>query len=218
MVYWLLALFALLLLAWPYLLFLEARRLDTPVKEFAYRLGREDVSMLLMLLLYNAAAAFALYTAIQKIITHESNQDSPSIELMFVSCLMVLPFLAIAFVVNRLHYSYWRHEHYTRLEVDELQQQVVYTNQDQQLTFAVSEVVNIVQYSARHYARAPWNAYEYEVYTLLDGTKIIITCLLYYSSSPTGLFPAAQRETVRRRICWLPDTRSLIHNSSIQNS
>ena len=208
MIYWLLTPFVLLLLAWPYLLFLEARRLNTPVKEFAYRFGREDVSMLPMLLLYNGVAAFLLHTAVNEIVTRESTQDDSSITLLFVSCLMVLPFLAIAFIVNRLHYGYWRHEHHTRLEVDELQQQVVYTNQDQQLIFVVSEVISIVRYSASRYRRAPWNGYEYEVYTLQDGTEIIITCLLYYSTSPAELFPAAQHETVQRRICWLPDTRS----------
>ena len=201
MIYWLLTPFVLLLLAWPYLLFLEARRLNTPVKEFAYRFGREDVSMLPMLLLCNGFAASLLYTAVNEIITRESTR-------VFISCLMVLPFLAIAFIVNRLHYGYWRHEHHTRLKVDELQQQVVYTNQDQQLIFVVSEVISIVRYSASQYRRAPWNGYEYEVYTLQDGTEIIITCLLYYSTSPAELFPAAQHETVQRRICWLPDTRS----------
>ena len=215
MIYCLLAPLLLLLLAWPYMLFLEARRLDTPVKVFIYRFGREDVSMLVMLLLYNGAAAFALYTAFIELVTHESTQDALSIKPLFVFCLVALPFLAIAFVVNRLHYSYWLHERHARLEVDELQQQVVYTNQEQQLTFSVSEVVSIVQYSARDYRRAPWNAYEYEVYTLQDGTELIITCLLYYSTSPTQLFPAAPREMVQRRICWLPDTPSLSHNSLI---
>ncbi|ALW84677.1 hypothetical protein AUC43_06045 [Hymenobacter sedentarius] len=218
MIYWLLTPFILLLLAWPYMLFLEARRLDTPVKAFAYRFGREDISILLTLLLYNGAAAFALYMAFTKIIPLESAQEGVSLKVQFVFCLIVMPWLAIAFIVNRLHYSYWRQDRHTRLEVDKLQQRVVYTNQDQQLTFAVSEVVSIVQYSARYYSRAPWNAYEYEVYTLQDGTEIIITCLLYYSTSPTALFPAAQRETVRRRICWLPKSRSLNHTSLIQNS
>ena len=83
--------------------------------------------------------------------------------------------------MNRLHYyTYWRHEHHACFEVDELQQQAVYTTQGRRLTFAVSEVVRTVQYSARRYRRALWNAYEYEVYTLQGGTKIIITCLLYY--------------------------------------
>ena len=157
MAYCLLAPFFLFVLAWPYLLFLEARRLDTPVKEFAYRFGREDVSMLPMLMLYNGAAAFLLYTAVNEIVTRKSTQDDSSMTLLFISCLMVLPFLAIAFIVNRLHYDYWRHEHHTRLKVDELQQQVVYTNQDQQLIFVVSEVISIVRYSASQYRRAPWN-------------------------------------------------------------
>ena len=208
MVYWLVVPLALLLLAWPYLLFFEAKRLDTPIKKFAYQFGREDISMLPFLLLYNGAAAFTLFTAVNEILTRESTQNGPLTKLLFFSCLAVFPFLAIAFVVNRLQYSYWRHERHARLEINGLLQQATYTNQDPQLTFATSEVISIVQYSARQYRRAPWNAYEYGVYTLQDGTEIIITCLLYYSTSPAESFPAAQRETVQRRICWLPDTCS----------
>lgn len=218
MIYCLVALFALLLLAWPYMLFFEARRLDTPVKAFVYRVGREDISLLLLLLIYNGAAAFTLYTAFKMLVTHESTQGEPFTQL-FIFCLVVIPFSALAFVVNRLHYSYWRHDHLACLEVDELQQQVVYTNHDQKLTFAVSDVASIVRYSARNYNyRSPWNGYEYEVYALQDGTEFIVTCLLYYSTSPSELFPLAQRKTVQRRICWLPDITFLSHNSSIQNS
>ena len=205
MAYWLLAPFALLLLAWPYILFFEARRLDTRVKEFAYRFGREDVSLLLMLLLYNGAAAFTLYAAIAELFTHESIKDDLSGKL--VVGMIALPFLSFAFIVNRLHFSYWHHERHARLEIDELEQHARYNNKEIHLIFAVSEVVSIVRYSASQYRRAPWNGYEYEVYTLQDGTEFIITCLLYYSTNPAKLFPTSQRNTVQRRICWLPETR-----------
>ncbi|WP_375416813.1 hypothetical protein [uncultured Hymenobacter sp.] len=203
--------FGLLLLAWPYRLFLEAKRHDRPVVEFVYRVGREDLSLLFFLLLYNAAATVALYetaTELQPKLAARGNLFNLAISFS----LLALPWLAIAFIVNRLHLSYWRHDRGARLEIDKLQQRAVYTNQGRQLTFATSEVVSIVHYASHYYHRIPWSAYGYHVYTLENGTEIIITCLLYYSTNPAELFSAAQRKTVNCRICWLPNSGSSTHN------
>ena len=126
---------------------------------------------------------------------------------LFVSLLGILPFVAFAYVANRLHFTYWQHDRQAHLIVDVLAQCAVYRNHNH-MSFALSDVVQITNYESNAGAKTPWKSYGYQVFVLKDGTEIIITCLLYYATSQAELFPAARRETVQRRICWLPT-----HNS-----
>ncbi|WP_125916738.1 hypothetical protein [Hymenobacter coccineus] len=114
--------------------------------------------------------------------------------------------LALGFVILRRHFSYWRHDQHATLTIDRLGQRAGYCNQNVELDFALADVVQVTEHTTYGRSGRPpvWRNYSYQVFTLRDGTELLVTCLHYSLLGPQELIPAAQRATVRPRICWLP--------------
>lgn len=185
------------ILGYPYALHLDSQKLDKPVVVFTARIWRTAPGSLLVLVLTGFLLALAVRLA--------TVPTSDYIAALGALVSALLGF-GLGFIVLRLHYSYWRHDRYAILTIKPQEQQAEYRNHGVQVTFALADVVQITAYTtpAGSSKGSLFSQYEYHIFTLRDGTELLVTCLLYSLLGPQELVPAAHRATVQRRICWLP--------------
>jgi hypothetical protein len=178
----------------PYALYYDSQQQEQPVVVFKAHIWREAY-LVIPLLSFNAmmlvlAGVVATYV-------------SRSIGTWLVALALAVIGLGLSFGMLRQHISYWQHDRYTTLTIYRQEQRAEYRNKDVFLSFALADVVKIIQYTT-HSSRA---IYSYQVFVLADGTELLLTCLMYSMLGPQELMPAALRQTVRCHGpygCWLP--------------
>lgn len=185
----------MLVLAVPYVLHFDGKKIERPVVRFTYRFWRIGWLMLIS----NGLAIMVIYSFIITAMRPESG-----IGLTLSILLLALPILGVSFVFTRLHFSYWQHERQACFVIDQHAQQATYTNANIQLQFALSDVTGIVEHVNYRARNVPWSGYTYHIFTLRDGRYILVTNLLHTFYAPDYLFPSVRRTTARRWVCWLP--------------
>ena len=135
-----------------------------------------------------------------------ATRPSSGLAALMGALVLALPGLGLGFVVLRLHLSYWQHDQHATLTIYCQQQRAEYYNKGIFLSFALVDVVQITEYAtpSRGTKGPLWSNYSYRIFVLQDGTELLLTCLMYSMLGPQELMPAALRQTVRCRICWLP--------------
>lgn len=130
----------------------------------------------------------------------------------FLALLLLVPTWKLAryaFVVARLHLTYWCHERYATLAISRPGQVGTYTNTGLTIHFALADVLAITRYvdieADAPPRRQPSKGYSYQVWTLRDGRTFLITNLVSGFFAPDGLVPHVRRSRVRLKVCWLPD-------------
>ncbi|TDN40055.1 hypothetical protein E4631_20610 [Hymenobacter sp. UV11] len=112
---------------------------------------------------------------------------------------LTLVSLGLCFVFLRLQLTYWRHDRHATLTVYRQEQRAEYRNEDVLVSFALADVVRITRYDS-----GSWGIYSYQVFTLRNGTELLLTCLMYSMLGPEELLPDVPRQTVRKSGACLP--------------
>jgi uncharacterized protein with PQ loop repeat len=168
------------ILGMSYALYYDSHQQEQPVVVFKAHIWREAYS-LIPLLVFNGMM----------------------LVLAGVLVIYAISSIGLSFMMLRQHISYWQHDRYTTLTIYRQEQRAEYRNVDVFLSFALADVVQIIQYTPNS-SRA---IYSYQVFVLADGTELLLTCLMYSMLGPQELMPAALRQTVRCHGpygCWLP--------------
>lgn len=188
---------ALFILGYHYALHFDSQRLDKRVVVFAARIWRATPWSLLVLVF----AGF-LFVMAGRLAAVPGSELAATLEALIFTLLG----FGLGFITIRLHYTYRQHDRYAVLTVRPQEQRAEYWNNDVQLSFALADVMQITEYITQSGGSkgSLFSHYGYQIFTLRNGTELLITCLLYSLLGPRELIPAAGRATVWRRICWLP--------------
>lgn len=179
-----------LIMGLPYSLYLDSQKLEQPVVVFTARMWRE-ATMLVPLLVF-----LGMLLGLAGVIV-----TRPTISLLAGLSAFALTFisLGLSFVFLRLHLTYWRHDRYARLTIYPQEKRADYQNKDVLVSFALADVVGITRYYS-----GSRGIYSYQVFTLRDGTELLLTCLMYSMLGPAELLPDVPRQEVRKSGAWLP--------------
>ena len=183
-------LFCSLSLGLPYALYRDSQQLGQPVVRFEARAWR-TLPLLVPLLVFLGGTLVLAGVIITR----------PTISLLagLSAGGLTLISLGLGFVFLRLYSSYWRHDRHATLTVYTQAHRAEYRNEGVVVNFALADVVRIVRYSGGNRA-----IYSYQVFTLRDGTELLLTCLLYTMLGPEELLPDVPHQTVRKSGAWLP--------------
>jgi len=184
-------LFCLFILGVPYALYRDSQQLEQPVVVFKAHSWREVPAVLSLLLFLGAMLVLAGVLV---------SQPTSSWAAWLGALALVLVSLGLGFVLIRRHISYWQHDRHATLTIYRQEQRAEYRNKGVLVSFALADVVQITHHTPDS-GRA---IYSYRVFTLRDGTELLLTCLMYNYLGPQELMPAALHQTVRCRMCWLP--------------
>lgn len=181
----------LLIMGLPYALYRDSQQLGQPVVQFAARAWRTAPLLVPLLTFLSTLLVLAGVLAIR----------SAGNWLAWLSAFaLVLISLGLSFMLLRLQLTYWRHDRHATLTVYTQEQWAEYQNEDGLVRFALADVVQIT-----HCIPTSNRAiYSYQIFTLRDGTELLLTCLMYSMLGPQELMPDAPRQTVRKSGAWLP--------------
>jgi hypothetical protein len=101
--------------------------------------------------------------------------------------------------ISRQYRTYWRHDRHATLTVYTQEQRAEYRNDGVLVNFALADVVRITGYNTANRA-----IYTYQVFTLQDGTELLLTCLMSSILGPEELMLDVPRQAVRKFGGWLP--------------
>jgi len=181
---------------YPLQLHLDSIQLDQPVVVFRGSFWREGLALLQLtgLILF---ALVLLWTPV------------PGWPGRLILLLAMLLLLRVILLRSWLHLSYWRHERQATLTIDRPAQLVTYANGSMLKIFPLANVVSVTRYEGlvrRAYVnRHPYpGPYGYQVWTLCDGTELVLTSLLYIFTEPSVLLPPVTSHSMHPRYCWLP--------------
>lgn len=107
--------------------------------------------------------------------------------------------LGLGFGFLRQYSTYWRHDRHATLTVYTQERRAEYRNDGVLVRFALADVVRITGYNTNTRA-----IYTYQIFTLRDGTELLLTCLMYSMLGPEDLMPDIPRQAIRRFGGWLP--------------
>lgn len=180
----------LLIMGMPYGLYRDSQKLAQPVVVFEARAWR-TLPLLVPLL-----AFLGMMLVLAGVIV-----TRPTISwLAGLSALaLTLISLGLGFGFLRQYSTYWRHDRHATLTVYTPEQRAEYRNDGVLVSFALADVVRITGYNTNTRA-----LYNYQIFTLRDGTELLLTCLLYSMLGPEELLPDVPRQAVRRFGGWLP--------------
>ncbi|RZK44418.1 MAG: hypothetical protein EOO61_03825 [Hymenobacter sp.] len=180
----------LLIMGLPYALYRDSQKLGQPVVRFEARPWR-TMPMLVPLLIFMGG----LLVLVGVIVTR------PTISLLagLSALALTLISLGLSFGFLRLQFTYWRHDRHATLTIYTQEQRAEYRNDGVSANFALADVVRITSYNLNSRA-----IYTYQIFTLRDGTELLLTCLMYAMLGPEELMPDVPRQAVRRFGCWLP--------------
>jgi hypothetical protein len=179
-----------LIMGLPYSLYLDSQKLEQPVVVFTARIWREATMLVPLLVFLGIVLGLA-----GVIVTR------PAISLLAGLSAFALTFvsLGLSFIFLRLQLTYWRHDRYARLTVYPQEKRADYQNKDVLVSFALADVVGITRYYS-----GSRGIYSYQIFTLRDGTELLLTCLMYSMLGPEELLPDVPRQEVRKSGAWLP--------------
>jgi hypothetical protein len=183
-------LFCSLSLGLPYALYRDSQQLGQPVVRFEARAWR-TLPMLVPLLVF-----LGMMLALAGVIV-----TRPTISLLagLSAGGLTLISLGLSFGFLRQYSTYWRHDRHATLTVYPQAQRAEYRNDGVLVNFALADVVGITGYNTNTRA-----LYNYQIFTLRDGTELLLTCLMYSMLGPEELMPDVPRQAVRRFGGWLP--------------
>ena len=183
-------LFCLFILGLPYALYRDSQQLDKPVVVFTAHFWREAPFLLGIFAFLGGVLVLA-----GVIVTR------PTISLLagLSAFALTLVSLGLGFVFLRLQRTYWRHDQHATLTIYRQEQLAEYRKEDVLVSFALADVVRITRYYS-----GSRGIYSYQVFTLRNGTELLLTCLMYSMLGPEELMPDVPRQTVRKTGSWLP--------------
>jgi len=183
-------LFCSLSLGLPYALYRDSQQLNQPVVRFEARAWR-TLSMLVPLLVFLGGMLVLAGVIVTR----------PTISLVagLSAGALTLVSLGLGFVFLRLQLTYWRHDRHATLTIYTQAQRADYRNEGVLVSFALADVVRITRYDS-----GSRGIYSYQVFTLRNGTELLLTCLMYSMLGPEELLPDVPRQTVRKSGAWLP--------------
>ena len=183
----------LLIMGLPYALYRDSQKLDKPVVVFKANFWREAPYLISIL-----AFLGGILVLVGVIVTR------PTISLLagLSAFALTLVSLGLGFVFLRLQLTYWRHDQHAMLTIYTKEQLAEYRNEDVLVSFALTDVVRITRYDS-----GSRGIYSYQVFTLRNGTELLLTCLMYSMLGPEELLPDVPRQTVRKSGAWLPGDR-----------
>jgi hypothetical protein len=186
----LVVLFCLLSLGVPYALYRDSQQLGQPVVRFEARAWR-TLPLLVPLLVFMGG----LLVLAGVIVTR------PTISLLagLSAFALTLISLGLSFLLLRQYRTYWRHDRHATLTIYTQEQRAEYRNEGVLVNFALADVVRITGYNTANRA-----IYTYQVFTLQDGTELLLTCLMSSILGPEELMLDVPRQTVRKAGGWLP--------------
>ena len=180
----------LLIMGLPYALYRDSQKLDKPLVVFTANFCREAPYLIGILVFLGG-----LLVLVGVIVTR------PTISLLsgLSAFALTLVSLGLGFVFIRLQLTYWRHDQHATLTIYTREQRAEYRNEDVLVSFALADVVRITSYTPNIRG-----IYTYQVFTLRNGTELLLTCLMYSMLGPEELVPDVPRQTVRKTGAWLP--------------
>jgi hypothetical protein len=181
----------LLIMGLPYALYRDSQQLAQPMVRFEARAWR-TLPLLVPLFVFLCM----LLVLAGLLVTHLAGSW-----LTWLSAFaLTLVSLGLGFVMIRLQISYWQHDRHATLTVYTQEQRAEYRNEDVLVRFALADVVHVTNYTPNS-NRA---IYSYQIFTLRDGTELLLTCLMYSMLGPEELLPDIPHQTVRKTGAWLP--------------
>ena len=183
-------LFCSLSLGLPYALYRDSQQLNQPVVRFEARAWR-TLPVLVPLLVFLGGILVLAGVIVTR----------PAISLLagLSALALTLISLGLSFVFLRLQLTYWRHDRHATLTIYTQAQRADYRNEGVLVSFALADVVRITRYDS-----GSRGIYSYQVFTLRNGTELLLTCLMYSMLGPEELLPDVPRQTVRKSGAWLP--------------
>jgi len=174
----------------PYALYRDSQQLGQPVVRFEARAWR-TLPMLVPLLVFLGGMLVLAGVIVTR----------PTISLLagLSAGGLTLISLGLSFGFLRQYSTYWRHDRHATLTVYTQEQRAEYRNDGVLVTFALADVVGITGYNTNTRA-----LYNYQIFTLRDGTELLLTCLMYSMLGPEELMPDVPRQAVRKFGGWLP--------------
>jgi len=174
----------------PYALYRDSQQLGQPVVRFEARAWR-TLPMLVPLLVFLGGMLVLAGVIVTR----------PTISLLagLSAGGLTLISLGLSFGFLRQYSTYWRHDRHATLTVYTQEQRAEYRNDGVLVTFALADVVGITGYNTNTRA-----LYNYQIFTLRDGTELLLTCLMYSMLGPEELLPDVPRQAVRKFGGWLP--------------
>jgi hypothetical protein len=174
----------------PYALYRDSQQLGQPVVVFAARAWRTLPTLMPLLAFLGTMLVLAGVIVTRPTISWLAGLSAVALTLISLS-------LSVGFL--RQYSTYWRHDRHAMLTVYTQEQRAEYRNDGVLVTFALADVVSIIGYNTNTRA-----LYNYQIFTLRDGTELLLTCLMYSMLGPEELMPDVPRHAVRRFGGWLP--------------
>lgn len=174
----------------PYALYRDSQQLAQPVVRFEARAWR-TMPMLAPVLVFMGM----LLGLVGVIITRPVISSLAGLS---ASALTVIS-LGLSFLLLRQYSTYWHHDRHATLTVYTQEQRAEYCNDGVLVRFALADVVCITGYNTTGRA-----IYSYQIFTLRDGTELLLTCLMYSMLGPQELMPDVPYQAVRKFGGWLP--------------
>lgn len=189
----------LLIMGLPYMLYLDSQHLEQPVVIFRARRWR---------VLPIVAALFIFNTLALVVFGLLAIRPTSSLAASLGDFAMVLVCLSLGFVMLWQYGTYWQHDQHATLTIYRQEQRAEYRNENTFSSFALADVVQITEYTLK----GNRGIYSYQIFTLRDGTELLLTCLMYSMLGPQELMPAALHQVVHCYFCWLPGKAPSLSN------
>lgn len=180
----------LLALGVPYALYRDSQQLGQPVVRFEVRAWRTLPLLVPVLIFLGGMLVLGGVVVTRPIISLLAGLSAFALALIS---------LGLSLLLLRQYRTYWRHDRHATLTVYTQEQRAEYRNDGVLVNFALADVVRITGYNTTSRA-----IYSYQIFTLQDGTELLLTCLMSSILGPEELMPDVPRQAVRKSGGWLP--------------